>query len=121
VALHTHVINFSTFIKQRRITASSEQIKKNRRIKRSVVRNEKSKLKTYGAGYLSVNLCDFYLEVIRLRFILTEVRTEALYHKSLYAVKFYWDIFRLKYKEAIIRLIGYPRKAVIYNTVYCFT
>jgi hypothetical protein len=77
VALHTHVINFSTFIKQRRITASSEQIK-NKRRQRSMVRNEKGKLKTYGAGYLTVNLCDFYLEVIRLRFILTEVRIEAL-------------------------------------------
>jgi len=74
VAVHTHVINFSTFIKQRRITASSEQIKKKgkekKERKRSMARNEKSKLKTYKAGYLTVNLCDFYLEVIRLRFIL---------------------------------------------------
>ena len=73
-----------------------------------MARNEKSKLKTYRAGYLTVNLCDFYLEVIRLRFILTEVRIEALNHNnSLYAVKFYCYIFQLMYKEAIIRLIGY--------------
>lgn len=87
-----------------------------------MVRNEKSKWKTYTAGYLTVNLCDFYLEVIRLRFILTEVKIEAHNHNnSLYAVKFYCDTFQLMYKEAIIRLIGYQRKAVIYNTLYCFT
>jgi hypothetical protein len=82
-----------------------------------MARNEKSKLKTYRAGYLTVNLCDFYLDIIRLRFILTDVRIEALNHnKSLYTVKFYCDIFQLMYTEAIIRLIRYRRKAVIYNT-----
>jgi len=53
-----------------------------------MARNEKSKLKTYRAGYLTVNQCDFYLEVIRLRFI-SEVRIEAVNHNnSLYAVNF---------------------------------
>lgn len=84
-----------------------------------MVRNEKIKLKTYTASYLTVNLCDFYLEVIRLRFILTEVRIEAHNHNnSLYVVKFYCDTF---HKELIIRLIKYQIKAVIYNTLYFFT
>jgi hypothetical protein len=88
-----------------------------------MARNEKSKLKTYRAGYLTVNLYNFYSEVIRLRFILTEVRIEALSHNCLYVVKFYCDIFQLMYKQAIIRLIGYQRKAVIlvYNNLYFFT
>jgi len=87
-----------------------------------MARNEKSKLKTYRAGYLTVNLCDFYLEIIRLRFILTEVRIEAVKHNnSLCAVKFYCDIFQLMYKAAIFRLIAYQGKAVIHNTLFCFT
>ena len=87
-----------------------------------MARNEKSKLKTYRAGYLTVNLCDFYLKIIRLRFISTEVRIETLNHDNpLCAVKFHCDIFQLMYKEATIRLIGYQRIAVIYNNLYCFT
>jgi hypothetical protein len=40
VAVYTHVINFSTFIKQRRITASSEQIKKERKKRKRKERKE---------------------------------------------------------------------------------